>query len=78
MVTDTQIRNQILRKINRIPTDKLKELDDFVSKLDQGIIQQPKALSFAGAWSDIDDTVFNDLTNDLISNRQRNRRRIGE
>jgi hypothetical protein len=78
MITDTQRRNQILRKINRIPTDKLKELDDFVSKIDQGIFQKSKILSFAGAWHDIDDTVFNDLTNDLISNRQRNRRRIGE
>lgn len=78
MITDTQRRNQILRKINRIPTDKLKELDDFVSKLEQGIIQKSKTLSFAGAWSDIDDTVFNDLTHDLISNRQRNRRRIDE
>ena len=78
MITDTERRNQILRKINRIPTDKLKELDDFVSKLEQGIIQKSKTLSFAGAWSDIDDTVFNDLTHDLISNRQRNKRRIDE
>jgi hypothetical protein len=78
MITDTQRRNQILRKINRIPTEKLKELDDFVSNLEQGIIQKSKTLSFAGAWSDIDETVFNDLTNDLISNRQRNRRRIDE
>ena len=78
MITDTQRRNQILWKINRIPSDKLKDLDDFVSKLEQGIIQKSKTLSFAGAWSDIDDTVFNDLTHDLISNRQRNRRRIDE
>jgi hypothetical protein len=78
MITDTQRRNQILRKISRIPTNKLKELDDFVSKLEKGIIQKSETLSFAGAWHDIDDTVFNDFTDDLISNRQRNRRRIDE
>ena len=78
MITNTQRRNQILRKINRIPTDRLKELDDFVSKLEQSVIQKSKTLSFAGAWRDIDDTVLNDLTNDLISNRQRNRRRLDE
>jgi hypothetical protein len=72
MITDTQRRNQILRKINRIPLDRLKELDDFVSKLEQGIIQKNKALSFAGAWSDIDESVFTDLTDDLINNRPRN------
>jgi hypothetical protein len=78
MITDTQRKNQILRKINRIPVDKLKELDDFVSSLEQGVIHTSKTLSFAGAWQDIDDAVFNDFTNDLINNRQRNRRRIDE
>jgi hypothetical protein len=78
MITDTQRRNLILRKIYRIPTDKLKKLDDFVSKLEQGIIQKSKTLSFAGSWRDIDNALFNDLTNDLISNRQRNIRRIDE
>ena len=65
-------------KINRIPADKLKELDDFVSSLEQGVIHTSKNLSFAGAWRDIDDVVFNDFTNDLINNRQKNRRRIDE
>jgi hypothetical protein len=78
MITDTQRRMQILRKVNRIPVDKLKELDEFVSKLEEGIVTKSKALSFAGSWRDIDDTVFDELTNNLISNRQRNRRRIDE
>ncbi len=78
MITDIQRKNQILRKINRIPADKLKELDDFVSSLDQGVLHTSKTRSYAGAWRDIDDAVFNDLTTDLISHRQRNRRRIDE
>ena len=78
MITDTQRRTQILRKVNRIPVDKLKELDEFVSKLEEGIVRKSKILSFAGLWRDIDDEVFDELTNNLISNRQRSRRRIDE
>jgi hypothetical protein len=35
MVTDAQRRNQILRRISRIPKDKLKELDDYISKFEE-------------------------------------------
>ena len=34
MITDSQRRNLILRRINRIPKDKLKELEDYISKLE--------------------------------------------
>ena len=76
MITDTQRRNQILRRISRIPKDRLKELDDYVSKLEQEKNNKKKTLSFAGAWQDIDNSVFDDLTDNLINNRQKNRRRI--
>lgn len=75
MITDTQKRQQILRKIYRIPSEKLKELDDFVSKLVQSINKKTKIMSFAGSWQNIDDSVFNDLTKNLISNRQKTKRR---
>ncbi len=78
MITDTQRRNQILRRISRIPKNKLKELDDFVSKLEKGISKKSKTLSYAGSWGEIDDSVFKDLTSDLISNRKKSRRRINE
>lgn len=78
MITDTQRRNQILRRISRIPKDKLKELDEYVSKLEQEISKKNRTLSFAGAWKDIDSTVFDDFTINLISNRQKNRRRLDE
>lgn len=78
MITDTQKRQQILRKIYRVPSEKLKELDDFISKLEQNINNKTKILSFAGAWQNIDDSILNDLTDNLISNRQKNRRRVDE
>lgn len=78
MITDTQRRNQILRRISRIPKDKLKDLDDYISKLEKQISNKSKTLSYAGAWQDIDDSAFDDLTSNLIRNRQRNRGRIDE
>ena len=75
---DAQIRNQLLRKIQKIPNDKLKELNDYITKLEGKPESKSKALSFAGAWSDIDNSVFHDLTENLIRNRQRNKKRINE
>jgi len=76
MITDTQRRNQILRRISKIPQDKLKQLDDYVSKLENEISNSSKTMSYAGAWQDIDESVFDELTRNLIGNRQKNRRRI--
>lgn len=78
MITDTQRRNQILRRISRIPKDKLKDLDEYVSKLEYSVSNKSRTLSFAGALQDMDDDVLDDLTVNLISNRKRNRRRIDE
>ena len=78
MITNTQKLQQILRRIYRIPSNKLKELDDFISKLEQTISKKTNTLSFAGAWKDLDDSVFNELTENLIKNRERNKRITGE
>lgn len=76
MLTDTQRRNQILRRISKIPHDKLKELDDYVSKLEKEISSSSKAMSYAGSWHDIDESTFNELTHNLMMNRHKNRQRI--
>jgi len=78
MTTNTQIRNQIFRKIQRIPANRLKELEVFVSKLEETTNKKDKNLSFAGAWENIDEHLFNEFTDNLIDRRQRNKRRINE
>lgn len=78
MITDAQRRNQLLRRISRIPPNKLKELEEYISKLEQDKSQKSRILSFAGVWQDIEDSAFEDLTKNLINNRLRNRRRIDE
>lgn len=76
MLTDAQRRSQILRRISKIPKEKLQELDAFVSTLEQENSNKQKTLSLAGAWNDIDNSIFEDLTKNLINKRQTNRRRI--
>ena len=76
MATDTQKRQQILRKIYRVPPDKLDEIDKFLSNIDKNTPQKSKNLSYAGSWKNIDKSVFDDLTKNLINNRERNRRRF--
>lgn len=78
MTTNTQIRNQIFRKIQRIPANRLKELEVFVSKLEETTNKKDKNLSFAGAWENIDEHLFNEFTDNLVDRRQRNKRRINE
>jgi len=78
MITDTQKRQQILSRIYRMPLDKLTELDNFLSKLELEMNKKSKNLSFAGAWQDLDDSLFSEFTDDLISKRESNNRRNNE
>jgi regulator of PEP synthase PpsR (kinase-PPPase family) len=75
MITDTQIRRQLLKRIQQIPSNKLNELNEFVSKLELNSNNKDKILSFAGAWENLDTNTFIELTENLIDNRQRNKRR---
>ena len=78
MIADNQIRQQIFRKIRRIPSEKLNDLNDYLSKLEQTMEKSSKILSFAGSWNNIDESAFEDLTENLISNRTKNVRRFDE
>jgi hypothetical protein len=78
MTADNQIRQQIFRKIRRIPSNKLNDLNDYLSLLDQTIDKSSKILSFAGSWNNIDESAFDELTDKLISNRNKNTRRFDE
>ena len=76
MITDKQRRTQILRKIQNMPPDKLKKLQDYVNELEKETPRKRKVLSYAGAWSDIDDATLKDLTDNIISRRKKNKRRF--
>lgn len=70
MTTETKIRNQILKRIQRIPMEQLSELDEYLRKLETQISKKKKVLSYAGAWKDLDEDVFRELTDGLITRRE--------
>jgi hypothetical protein len=76
MTTETQRRSQIIRQIKRIPLEKLNELEEYLSKIEKENSRKIEIMSYAGSWKGINDDCFNELTTNLINNRQRNRRRI--
>ena len=77
MKTENRIRSHIIRKLNKMSTKKLKEIQKFLGELEENETQS-KVLSYAGAWSDIDDSAMEDLTDNLIANRQKNQRRFDQ
>lgn len=70
MITETQIRSLLIRRIQRIPSNKLNELSQLITKLELTSSNKEKKLSFAGAWANIDSETFNNLTENLIEKRQ--------
>lgn len=75
---DTQIRQQIFRKIRRIPSNKLNDLNEYLNKLEQTTDKSSKILSYAGSWNNIEESAFNEFTDHLITNRNKNSRRFDE
>jgi len=78
MIADTQIRQQIIQKIRRIPSDKLIDLNEYLSKLEQTTEKTSRILTYAGSWNTIDESAFNELTGNLILNRNKSSRRFDE
>jgi|GEM_PF-3364217 len=60
------------KRINGIPLEKLDTLNEFISKLEKRIDHKSKTMELAGAWKDLDDEVFDELTNKLVFRRPRN------
>lgn len=78
MKTDTQIRKMIMQRIKRVPGNRLKELDEYVAGLEQKMNQRERILTYAGVWKNIDDEVFDDLTENLLTKRTQSKRRFDE
>lgn len=77
-MNELHLRQRIFKMIRRVPSNKLTDLLDYITKLEKSIEKQSKILSFAGSWKNIDDSAFDELTKDLITNRSRNLRRHNE
>ncbi|MCF8234058.1 MAG: hypothetical protein K9G67_01430 [Bacteroidales bacterium] len=70
-MTDTQLRIRILYKIFKLSADKLQNVDDYLSQFTEENSEKSKSSSYAGIWSDLDESIVNEFTEKLIINRQR-------
>jgi hypothetical protein len=53
--------------------DKLTEISDLLSKIENQFKSKDKTLKLAGSWKDLDSDVFNNLTEKLHDNRAKDR-----
>ncbi len=68
-----KLRNNLIRKIQRLSMDKLTEISDLLSKIENQFKSKEKTLKLAGSWKDLDKDVFNNLTEELHDNRSKDR-----
>jgi len=70
VIVRTQIKEEIINRIDCISDEMLLELLDFVKNL-EGKSKKDRIISFSGIWKDMDDDFFNDLTTDLHERRSK-------
>ena len=71
-----QKRNKIIRSISQVSDSQLEDLYQYISQLDKKDQDKRKQKKFAGIWQDLDDEVYKELTENLIDNRRRSKRRF--
>ena len=69
MTASQRLRDDIRKRIEKLPADQLQELLIFLISLEKDTTHIEKVLSFAGIFKDLDDEVFDDLTINLHENR---------
>ncbi|MBN2135614.1 MAG: hypothetical protein JW737_07790 [Acidobacteria bacterium] len=65
-----KIKDTLIKRINSLSRDKLKNLEDFINQLESEKNTRDEILSFAGSLKNMDMDFFKDLTDDLHVNRE--------
>lgn len=63
----------MVRKIQQLSADKLTEINNLFSKIESQLKSNDKTLKLAGAWKDLDESFFNEMTEKLHDNRANDR-----
>jgi hypothetical protein len=74
--TKNKIKDKLIKRINSMSSDKLRNLEDFMNQLESEKNTGDEILSFAGALKNMDPEFFRDLIDDLHSNRKAGLSRI--
>ncbi|MCW5912871.1 MAG: hypothetical protein KIT62_17505 [Cyclobacteriaceae bacterium] len=73
MNVKNRLRNSLVRKLQQLSTDKLTEINNLLSKIENQLKSKDKTLKLAGAWKDLDNDFFNEMTEKLHDNRANDR-----
>jgi len=68
-----KLRNNLIRQIQQLSTAKLNEITKALSKIERQFKSKDKTLALAGAWKDLDNDTFNELTKKLHEIRTHDR-----
>ena len=68
-----RLRNNLIRKIQQLSTDKLTEMSNLLSKIENQFKSKDKTLKLAGTWKDLGDDILIDLTEKLHERRAKDR-----
>lgn len=69
MKVKNKLRNILVNKLQRLSAEKLTEVDYLLNTIENKIKSKEKTLKLAGIWKEIDEEIFNDLTEKLHQNR---------
>lgn len=68
-----RLRNKLARRLQQLSADKLTEINDLLGKIEGQLKSQDNTLKLAGAWKDLDDNFFAEVTERLHDNRANDR-----
>lgn len=73
MNPSSKLRNNLIRKIQKLSFHKLKELSRQITKGENKASSKAKTLQLAGSWHELGDDFFLELTGNLHKNRSTDR-----
>jgi len=76
MATTNTIKNRIIKRISRLPKEKLESVEEFIEQIESK--QPTDIMSYVGMWKHMDDEFIKDLTINLPFRRSLDKNRINE
>ncbi len=73
MNTKNRLRNNLIRKIQQLSTNKLTEINKLLSRIENQLKSKENTLNLGGSWKNFDNDLFNDFTVNLHNNRAKDR-----
>lgn len=68
MNSQNKLRNNLIRKIQKLSVERLRELSKQISSTENKTNRET-TLALAGSWSNLTEDIFQDFTSNLHQNR---------